>query len=224
MKNRKRNIQVFVGALTYKHYLGIILGAFLTLTGGVLQFYESKATENNQDNRKAEPSFAETIKERGEINIKGIIYRGALTDNLSGFGEIIWPDLISYRGEIKKGFPDGEGEMHYPGGKTYRGRLEQGKIQGFGEMQWSDGRSYRGEFRDGIISGKGDFIDANGERFTGDFRDEEPHGKGTLFSRDSSIYMGQMQNGLKQGRGTLAFSDGGLYEGSFVKNLSLIHI
>ena len=73
MKNHEKNIKAFVGALTYKHYLGIIFGSFLTLAGGFLQFNGSKETKNNQENVQAKPSFAKTIRERGEIKIKDII-------------------------------------------------------------------------------------------------------------------------------------------------------
>ena len=167
MHDAEKNINAFLGALTYKHYLGIIFGFFLTLAGVFLQLDHITKTQSNRKGSQTTPSISKIIGERGEVNIEGTIYRGSLTDNLTGFGEIIWRDLSSYRGEIKKGLPDGEGEINYPSGKTYRGKLQKGKIQGLGEMQWSDGRSYRGEFTDGIISGNGDFIDANGERFIG---------------------------------------------------------
>ena len=150
------------------------------------------------------------------MNIEGTIYRGSLTDNLTGFGEIIWPDLTLTEEKLK-GLPTERAKLITPAVKliAVSFKKENSGTWRNAMVRW---KIYRGEFTDGIISGKGDFIDANGERFIGEFRDGKPHGSGTLFSPDSSIYMGEMQNGLKQGRGTLALSNGDLYEGSFVKN------
>ena len=142
MHDAEKNINAFLGALTYKHYLGITFGFFLTLAGVFLQLDHITKTQSNRKGSQTTPSISKIIGERGEVNIEGTIYRGSLTDNLTGFGEIIWLDLTSYRGEIKKGLPDGEGEINYPSGKTYRGKLQKGKIQGLGEMQWSDGEAY----------------------------------------------------------------------------------
>ena len=102
MKDLEKNLKAFLEALTYRHYLGIILGFFMTLAGGLLQFDTTKATKSNQTDSRTTPSPSEIIEERGEVVIEGTIYRGSLTDNLTGSGEIIWPDLTSYRGEIKK--------------------------------------------------------------------------------------------------------------------------
>lgn len=153
-------------------------------------------------------------------------------------GEIIWPDLSEYRGDIVQGkangwgrivFSDGgryegnwqnnlfngQGCLTTPYGEKYEGNFRDNMFDGYGVYRWSSGEKYEGEFKFNRFNGEGNFTWPDGVVYKGDFRDGEAHGYGSITWPNGEKYIGQMKNGQADGMGTYTFSNGEEYTGQF---------
>lgn len=53
-----------------------------------------------------------------------------------GYGEFIWKEGASYKGEFKNSDLDGKGVYVWSDGKTYDGEWKNNKMHGFGIFLW----------------------------------------------------------------------------------------
>ena len=152
MKKINTKLLALNRALTRKHQYLLITGILISLTGGYLEWTAPKNLGEKGSYIKGDQSSAATDKSpKKEISIKGVIYKGFSGNDLTGSGQIIWPDKRRYKGEVQNGLAEGEGRMTFIDGKSYEGSFRQGKMHGTGEIVWPNGSSYRGEFSNDLI-------------------------------------------------------------------------
>ena len=108
--------------------------------GVLLQLDHNKNTKQPK-RPQTTPSISKIIGERGSEYCAPSTEAPLTITQL--VWQIIWLDLTSYRGEIKKGLPDGEGEINFTSGVT--AVFQKGKIQGLAMVDLPR------EFTDGII-------------------------------------------------------------------------
>lgn len=63
-----------------------------------------------------------------------------------GYGEAEGENVI-YKGEFRKGLPDGEGTLTFADGRKFDGEWKNGEVYGFGEFTDTDGKVQKGYFK-----------------------------------------------------------------------------
>lgn len=154
-----------------------------------------------------------------------------------GFGEIFRKGKIFYRGNFKKGRPNGKGHLYFSDGSIeYNGSFKEGKFDGKGSLYTFHRRqrvlSEEGIYRNGnLVKGtkclygkkhlvgrfqnmrnghliSGEVYDEN-ERlaYVGPMKNQRFHGKGTEYIHGKKYYEGMYKNGHKEGKGRLIKDD-----------------
>lgn len=82
-------------------------------------------------------------------------------------------ETITYDGECKNGYADGEGTVVWFKDQIFiqkgEGSWKKGKMNGKGTYEWSNGDRYLGDFVESRRTGKGVYIRPTGEKYVGDF-------------------------------------------------------
>jgi hypothetical protein len=79
-------------------------------------------------------------------------YKGACKNELAnGSGEASG-ELFSYKGEFKKGYPDGEGTLKMNDSTVFKGEWKKGMIWGYGELIDKNGNVKKGYWKGNITS------------------------------------------------------------------------
>jgi len=96
-------------------------------------------------------------------------------------------ELISYEGDFKEGFYDGEGKQYKDGHLIYLGEFKDGKYSGTGTLyNISSGEVlYSGEFKNGLYDGEGKLYDTHSAKiiYEGKFENGKRKGKGVLYDK-----------------------------------------
>jgi hypothetical protein len=93
-------------------------------------------------------------------------------------------ETVTWSGNCKAGFADGEGILQWsengqPGGR-YEGALLHGALSGQGKLTLPDGTSYDGGWLDGKQHGTGLLREAGGGSYWGEWKNGLPDGRGTM--------------------------------------------
>ena len=103
---------------------------------------------------------------RRDVIESGNFSNGLLNDSLC-FVFYAQTGVIKYKGNYKKGLPDGKGKYFSSDGSLiYDGEWKEGKYDGFGTLYSDKAVIYKGEWSDGKYDGKG-ILYVNGEAHTG---------------------------------------------------------
>lgn len=103
---------------------------------------------------------------RRDVIESGNFSNGLLNDSLC-FVFYAQTGVIKYKGNYKKGLPDGKGKyFSFDGSLIYDGEWKEGKYDGFGTLYSDKAVIYKGEWSDGKYDGKG-ILYVNGEAHTG---------------------------------------------------------
>ena len=63
-----------------------------------------------------------------------------------------------------------------PDGSRYKGQMKKGLPDGLGKLVWYSGDYYKGEFKNGKRHGRGKRVNIDGSVFIGEYVDENPTG------------------------------------------------
>lgn len=126
-----------------------------------------------------------------------------------GYGEEMFNDGTSYKGNFKADLKHGMGEMRWPDGNWYKGEFKRGKIDGKGQFSWADGRVYEGSWSNDKMSGLGEMRYPDGRRYEGEFKDSLRDGKGVFYWSEGRRYEGGWCKGLQHGKGVIYDSAAG---------------
>ena len=92
-----------------------------------------------------------------------------------------------YKGEFKKGKPEGIGSTTLPNGNNHVGKYVQGMRSGYGVLNFANGDKYFGEFKNDRRSGEGFMKYSDGRSGVGEWKNSKPHGKFIEFRANKSI-------------------------------------
>ena len=112
-------------------------------------------------------------------------------------------ETITWSGNCKDGFADGEGVVQwFLNGKEddrYEGNLEMGWAEGRGTLYKADGGKYDGEWRQSMQEGTGRYEAPDGSWYDGQWKNGKPHGNGQYRRPDGRMFMGQWRDGVFEG-------------------------
>ncbi|MBL4782778.1 MAG: hypothetical protein JKX92_11105 [Porticoccaceae bacterium] len=169
----------------------------------------------------------------------GSTYAGPVSDGqLSGRGELRWPNGAVYKGDFKEGVMDGQGVFEYadgsvysgifvmgllegrgsltlPSGDSYTGQFEKDEMSGDGEYRTEAKDIYKGQFIKGQFTGKGTYTNNDGLEKTGEFSDWQLTGKGKVVDEVGNTWSGTYDYGTLTGQGEYKGVDGSHYQGEF---------
>jgi len=117
----------------------------------------------------------------------------------------------TYKNELKNEY----GVQIWPEEITYFGNLINDKPHGKGRININNGDVYEGEFKDGMLNGFGKYTHASGVYYEGFWINNEKEGNGTEKWLEGSIYQGQFSRGLRHGKGKYITRNGSIYEGNW---------
>ncbi|XP_014681140.1 PREDICTED: alsin-like isoform X2 [Priapulus caudatus] len=159
---------------------------------------------------------------------QGATYTGMwLGGEMSGQGEMKWPDQKTYVGKFKNNLMHGYGILNTPcsdGTDVSEGHWREGKLHGYACIKYANGDIYKGYFKDGLRHGhgcfeQGKFLTQAASIYVGEWLANKKHGYGIL---DNIIkaekYMGMWKDDLRQGPGLVVTLDGIYYEGTFTSD------
>ena len=127
-----------------------------------------------------------------------IIIGTAKKGEFKGEGVILKNDVLFYRGNLKKSFPDGEGVSYYPDGKIqYQGKWQEGLYDGEGVSYYPDGKiQYKGKWKKGNYNGYGELFNESGEPvYKGKWKRGTYNGLGELYD-SSGLEIHVWKNGI----------------------------
>ena len=109
-----------------------------------------------------------------------------------------FPDGSLYSGEcFKNTFGSmeitGKGNIFYPNGDSYDGQFEGGFVRGFGRYKFSDGDEHTGWFYDGIPEGAG-YLNQHSSMCLGCFREGKLNGWGMQIDKKGVFHFGYWQS------------------------------
>jgi hypothetical protein len=109
-------------------------------------------------------------------------------------------ERVTWSGNCKDGFADGEGilqwsESNQPGGR-YEGTLVRGALSGQGKLTLPDGTSYDGGWLDGKQHGTGTLKDADGGSYRGGWKSGQPDGRGVMRRASGDAVRGVWKDGV----------------------------
>lgn len=124
-------------------------------------------------------------------------------------------ELVRFKGEMRKGRPDGRGTIVYADGNSYEGEFIDGRFQGRGTAKGANGDRYEGEFLAGKFDGRGNFLYANGNRYEGGFKAGLFEGRGTYQAANGDRYDGEFAKGRPNGFGSFMAPSGVSFTGAW---------
>lgn len=132
---------------------GIVLTAqFLNnnIVSGDYTWNDSKGSYKlHVDNSSSEPVFAVKIN-----YANGVTYEGGFAEgNLSGKGNMVYPEIGTYIGEFKNGNKHGEGQFIWNDGDKFSGIWDNDLMNGHGNYTFADGSTLVGTFKANSPSG-----------------------------------------------------------------------
>jgi hypothetical protein len=112
-------------------------------------------------------------------------------------------ETITWSGECKNGFANGEGVLQwYLNGKPddrYEGNLSQGWAEGKGVLYKQDGGKYDGTWKDSVQHGAGRYEAPDGSWYDGGWKMGKPHGQGQYRRPDGKMFIGEWVDGVYEG-------------------------
>lgn len=112
-------------------------------------------------------------------------------------------ETVTWSGNCKDGFAEGEGVMQWtenkqPGGR-YEGTLVHGALSGQGKLTLPDGTSYDGGWLAGKQHGTGVLRDSDGGSYSGEWKNGQPDGHGTMRRASGDAVRGVWKDGVYMG-------------------------
>lgn len=95
-------------------------------------------------------------------------------------GTFVFENGDKYKGQWRKGLPEGYGVYQFANGDIYKGSWEAGAMEGRGTYTYANGDKYIGEWEAGKMNGRGHFYwDLPGDlmtnaKYEGFFKDGQP--------------------------------------------------
>ena len=110
------------------------------------------------------------------------------------------PDGSIYSGECTKSFfgtveLSGKGQILYPNGDSYEGQFLEGFVRGFGKYKFSDGDEHTGWFYDSIPEGAG-YLNQHFSMCLGCFQRGKLNGWGMQIDKNGAFHFGYWKNNL----------------------------
>jgi len=125
-----------------------------------------------------------------------------------GYGQQMWPDGASYKGDYRNHFKHGKGRFVWASGAVYDGDFVEGRLEGVGIFRWPDGSSYQGSWKDGRMHGFGTFLWPDGRSYEGEYENDMKSGKGVFRWPDGREYDGHWKDGVQHGSGLFTSANG----------------
>ena len=137
------------------------------------------------------------IDDKGRLNGFGVRHYGGETiigeakkGNFKGYGVILKNDILYYKGNLKKSYPNGKGISYFANGnKEYSGNWKEGFFNGKGILYYENGvKKYEGKFKKNLFDGKGVLYNQEGQKvYEGKWKNGEYNGYGELFTGNGVV-------------------------------------
>ena len=157
--------------------------------------------------------YYETLTGVGEIIFKNnISYKGALLNGLldstnENSSTISFPDGTSYIGEVKESEISGEGKFYFPTGSIYEGQVKNGLRNGFGKYIFEkENISYEGYWENGLKNGFG-IMKSKNMIYEGNWKKGKINGEGKVIWNNGNVYKGNFKNNCIEGYGFMIWFD-----------------
>jgi hypothetical protein len=125
-----------------------------------------------------------------------------------------------YRGELRRGFPDGQGKFVFDDGRVYEGQFELGRRHGEGKLVYRDGRVVEGTFRDDVPSAPRSLTYTCGTVFRGVIKANVAQGDGVIVQPDGTVLVGTFVRDRLDGFGLEVTPTGEQFWGPFKEGLA----
>ncbi len=144
-------------------------------------------------------------------------YAGQFKDGLlHGKGELTFPSGMKATGSFKDDQLDGQGSLILADGRElYRGNFKKGLPEGRGTFSMHEGVAKYSDFDYFFPNRPGTLTRAKGVIYTGEFKSGLPCGQGTYTFPDGRKHRGQFKDGVPNGHGIYTLSGGETMEGEF---------
>lgn len=157
------------------------------------------------------------------VNCQSLDLRKIVTDNgCIVFSDNIEIDRVTWSGSCIESLVNGKGVLNFYNTDglflTYEGETKDGYFDGQGIIKYSNGSTYSGEWKSNLRHGKGTYT-YYGQKYVGEWERDKKNGIGTSTNSDGSKYTGEWKNNLKNGQGTYTYSNGVKYVGEWEDGL-----